>query len=91
MRLLADENFPGPVIRRLRRILPGVSLLGGYWKHDENDAQRMGILGSVQVDGTVTSLAEAITYCLVQAAKDAGATAAKPVAAMEVQDLGVAL
>ena len=79
------------LVRRLRRILPGVSLLGGFWKHDETDVQHMGIVGSVAVDSRVRSLQEAVTYCLVLAAKDAGAIAAKPVAAMEVQDIGVAL
>ncbi len=68
------------LVRRLRRILPGVSLLAGLWKHDENDVRQMEIVRSVPVDGRVTSLAEAVTYCLNQASKDVKATETQPAA-----------
>jgi len=58
------------LIRRLRRIFPSVILLGGFWKHDENDPRQMQIIGSVAVDHTVKSLAESVAYCLQQAGKN---------------------
>jgi len=71
------------LIRRLRRILPGVTLLGGFWKHDEDDVRQKQIIGSVPVDGRVKSLAEAVAYCLHQATSEVSATATKPAAAVE--------
>ncbi len=40
------------LVRRLRRILPGVSLLAALWKHDADNARQMEIVRSVAVEGS---------------------------------------
>ena len=66
------------LIRRLRRIFPGVNLLGGFWKYSDSDPRKMDILGGATVDGKVKSLAEAVAYCLQQAGNEIRVAATKP-------------
>ena len=72
---------------RLRRILPGVSVLAGFWRPDEKAAPQDSVASKTAVDFKVSSLEQAVTYCLAQAAKD---EAPQPVAAPEFQALGMA-
>ena len=57
------------LVRRLRRILPHASFLGAFWKHDKTNVRLTEIAGIVP--NRVTTLAEAVEFCLAQAMKDA--------------------
>ncbi len=53
------------LVRRLRRILPHASFLGGFWKHREGDAKLAEI--AEIVSNQVKTLAEVVAYCVKQA------------------------
>jgi hypothetical protein len=60
-------------IRRVRRILPGVPILGGFWRLDQDDPGHRRFLDQLATAASVRTLAEAIGYCLEQARADAAA------------------
>ena len=68
------------LVRRLRRILPGGHLLGGFWKHDDDDVRQKAVVDNIPVDANVSSLADAIAYCLREAAKEVSAVVTEPAA-----------
>ena len=70
------------LVRRLRRILPGGHLLGGFWKHDDDDVRHKAIVDNIPVDAKVKSLAGAIDYCLREAAKEVSAVVTEPAAGL---------
>ena len=67
------------LVRRLRRIFPGVSLLGAFWKHDAGNTRLADIAGLIP--DRVKSLAEAVAYCVNLAM----AEAARPHAELQAQ------
>jgi hypothetical protein len=60
-------------IRRVQRILPGVPILGGFWRLDQDDAGHRSFLSQLAIASSVRTLAEAIAYCLAQARANAAA------------------
>ncbi len=66
------------LVRRLRRILPGGHLLGGFWKHDDDDVHHKAIVDNIPVDAKVKSLADAIDHCLREAAREVSAVVTEP-------------
>ncbi len=67
------------LVRRLRRIFPGVNLLGAFWKHDAGNIRLADIAGLIP--DRVKSLAEAVAHCVSLAMADA----AKPQAELQAQ------
>ena len=63
-------------VRRLRRRLPGTSIIGGYWTA-QGDAQLVKTLcGDTRTDGCTSNLADALAQCLAAARGSAGEAAA---------------
>ena len=58
------------LIRRLRRIYPQVTLLGGYWKYESTERGPTANEAAAVVDEKVSTLAGAIGFCLKAAARD---------------------
>jgi predicted PurR-regulated permease PerM len=56
------------LIRRLRRIFPGVKLLGAFWKHETDNIRLADVAGLIP--DRVKSLSEAVAYCLELAMAD---------------------
>jgi len=67
------------LVRRLRRIFPGVKLLGAFWKHDP-ESLRLADIANLIPD-RVNSLSEAVGYCVNLAA----AEPAKPELELQAQ------
>lgn len=51
------------LVRRARRVLPGLPLLGGFWKNDPNSTQYQRVLQDCAIDLSVNSMADAIAKC----------------------------
>jgi hypothetical protein len=65
------------LVRRIRRILPAVPILGGFWKLDPGDRQNQQILNQLSIAASAQSLKEVIDECLKRARSDER-TAAPP-------------
>jgi len=65
------------LIRRIGRILPGVPILGGFWRLDQDDPGHRQLLGQLAIAASVRTLAEAMDYCRERARADPAAIGAK--------------
>jgi hypothetical protein len=63
------------LVRRLRRSAPDAILMGGFWKLDPETRRGKEVIDSVNVDKVVSSLHDAVAFC-VQAAMAAAEPAA---------------
>jgi predicted PurR-regulated permease PerM len=74
------------LIRRIGRILPGVPILGGFWRLDRDDPEHRRLLDQLPIAASVKTLGEAIDYCRQQARADPSAVA--PAATPEPVEAG---
>lgn len=63
------------LVRRLGRILPGVPLVGGFWRFDPEEPGHAQVLNAAPVSGHVQSLQEAVDRILAAARQDSKAAA----------------
>jgi hypothetical protein len=66
------------ILRRVSRILPGVPILGCFWKMDSEDAKYRQMLSQLPIAATANSLAAALDHCLAKAQSEAQAAAPAP-------------
>jgi hypothetical protein len=69
----------------LKRSVPDTSILGGFWKMDEESKADTAIIESVPVDATATTLREAVRFCLDTARADSERSTAEQVETMRVE------
>lgn len=71
------------LVRRLKRAAPDALVLGGFWKLDaKSDAS---IIAGIPVDGTATTLREALRFCLDKARADSEESTAAQVETMRIE------
>jgi predicted PurR-regulated permease PerM len=65
-------------VRRLRRAAPEAILMGGFWKLDPETRRGKEVIDRVSVDKVVTSLRDAVAFCVQAAMASAEPAPAEP-------------
>jgi predicted PurR-regulated permease PerM len=77
---LAVDGAPSQpkfLIRRLRRVAPSVKIIAGFWTHDVESAAPEALAQDAGADAVVTTLRQAVDYCLAQRHPDKETTPQK--------------